>query len=87
MITEERSKKILNEVMESELFPSPIQPHEFTMRQLMSDYNKSKAQMERVLKLWLDRELITKRKASSPNGTIIAYSFTEKATPEELTRP
>lgn len=87
MITEEQGKKILKEVMESELFPSPVQPNEFTMTQLMRDYNKTKSQMDRVLKLWMERGLITKRKASSQNGTRMAYSFTDKATPEELMRP
>lgn len=78
MITNERKRKILEEIIESKKFRTPVRENEFTRAELAKEYGLGRSQIDTLLADLLKSEKIVWREALEDGKACKAYSFVDE---------
>lgn len=77
MITNERKRKILEEIIKSKNFRTELTEGEFTKAELEQEYGLARSQIDLLLKELVDSGRVTKRPALDKGKPCTAYAFTD----------
>ena len=77
-MNDDRRKKLWDELMKyREVKNDELLPEERTVKMLMQEYNKTKAQIKGLIEKLSDKNLITKRRVSINGISCMAYTILE----------